>query len=54
MLIVQIYKLQSQITYSNNNQRYLQFKLPYFINMYTLFYSMFFFLYFQIVKIFSL
>ena len=44
MLIVQIYKLQreSQIAYSNNNQGYLQFKLPYFINMYTLFYSIFF------------
>ena len=42
MLIVQIYKLQSQMTYSNNNQRYLQFKLPYFINMYTVLQYVFF------------
>lgn len=44
-LIVQTYKLQrkrKQIAYSNNNQRYLQFRLSYFINMYSLFYSEFF------------
>lgn len=32
---------ESQIAYSNNNQRYLQFRLSYFINTYTLFYSRF-------------